>query len=119
MPNIAATRVVNKVYLKACDYYSPTLPPTFNFKSRPFCSSTQINPFFLPPIHNYHNSTFKTNKQTSNYNLHRLESIELLVSFYVWALAFSFEQNPLDWRATIDPTTSKPRHKHTKNKEKH
>lgn len=119
VPNITTTRVVNKARLKARESYSPTLLPTFNLKSKPSCSSTQINLFFLPPIHNYHNSTFKRNKQTSNYNLHRFESIEFLINFYVWSLAFCFEQNPLDWRITIDPTTSKPRHKHTKNKKKH
>ncbi len=77
-------------------FLQPSLPPTFSLKSRHYFSSTQINPFFLLPIHNYHNSTFKRSKQTSNYNPHRLATNKLLISFYVWSIAFSFEQNALE-----------------------
>jgi hypothetical protein len=96
VPNIATTRVATKARLKVRDSYSPSLPPTFSLKSKSYFFSTQINPFFLLLIHNYHNSTFKRSKQTSNCNPHMLTTIELLISFYVWSLAFSFEQNPLE-----------------------
>jgi hypothetical protein len=58
--------VATKACLKAYDSCNLFLPPTFNFNSIPFSSSTQMNPFFFPLIHNYHNSTFERSKQTSD-----------------------------------------------------
>ncbi len=88
--SIVAARATTIACFKAHDSTAPFYLPTSTLKGDPLLLPHK-SPFFFPLVQNSHNSTFKKSKQTSNYNPHRLEAIELLTSFDFWSFTFNFE----------------------------